>query len=440
MAFISGDNLRVLSLLVMDPTILRQHRHLLSPGIWGFEAHEEITEAILYLYDCMKKVPEKGVLAEYLHTKYSEQPVKRDRLVELAEGLYEHDPLEVGAIYGASFKETLRFHSIKTATNKVSDILQASEQRKAFTDDDFQKVQKLQAQSTATKAFVEPYDYFSDENIENRTDVNTPLYGRDNLIATGYSTFDNFMKGGAGAGELWAIAGKPNRGKSRFMQNLAAKALLAGKKVVIFTLEMPTTAYTVKIDQILLGTTVEGCKGVPITNTLKQMRDILSSKGARLTVFKLQERTYTMQDIEAIVPTAGFMPDLLITDYLDLILPPGKSSGNPWIDQDNLFIEGRRVAGVLGCVHWTVLQPKAIPDETVTITGELLGGSYGKMKTLDGGWSINCTEEDMRRGAFTSYCFKNRYGINSIYVPMYVDAQIGRIFEQKDLQQNRQGE
>lgn len=76
--------------------------------------------------------------------------------------------------------------------------------------------------------------------------------GKSNSISTGYMELD-YSTGGLFPGEVTVIAARPGVGKSAFAQSLAINAAGEGKKVGIYSLEMPKAQFVERILSRLSG-------------------------------------------------------------------------------------------------------------------------------------------------------------------------------------------
>lgn len=79
------------------------------------------------------------------------------------------------------------------------------------------------------------------EKLEKMKDTNN-----NDDIATGFKNLDNLL-GPISRGELIIVAGRPSMGKTTFALNIAKEAILANKKVLFFSLEMPKDQITAKV-------------------------------------------------------------------------------------------------------------------------------------------------------------------------------------------------
>jgi len=410
------NSLALISYMLLVPEILPSYREHVRAEIWTDPTHRQLVKAILDLYDASRRTPDQVTMKEYLAAKH--QGTLAKHLDGMVDSLYNREIRELEIICTDDFQDVITRRACVDALEAMASCIEHG---------DIERANKIWARAVSPGVGGAGYDYFNEERIKERTSPEAVLYNRRGLVKTGYPSLDRITKGGAGAGELWAIAGRSNRGKSRLVLNMAVKALYAGKKVLYVTLEMAEEVVVGRADQIILGASAEDCLGEEAQRALLERFKVLQNKGARFIVKQFPEYSIKMRDLEAYVMRMPEHPDLIITDYLDLVLPEG-DSGQYWENQKLMFAEARRAANRLSCAHWTVIQPKNL-EEGDLITGEKLAGSYGKMNTLDGGWSLHGTDEEESRGEFSLYGFKNRYGPRGKFVKMRVEGETLRVHE-----------
>ena len=90
------------------------------------------------------------------------------------------------------------------------------------------------------------YDYKADFEERFKVKVRNP-------ISTGWKTIDDLTKGGLGSGELGVVIAPTGAGKSMVLVHLGAQALLEGKTVVHYTLELGPTVIASRYDSCLTG-------------------------------------------------------------------------------------------------------------------------------------------------------------------------------------------
>ena len=93
------------------------------------------------------------------------------------------------------------------------------------------------------------------------------LVSRD-PISTGWSRMDEIVKGGLGKSELGVVIAPTGAGKSMVLVHLATQALLAGKTVVYYTLELKDTVVGQRFDCCITDT--------PLQEHRERQKDIIN--------------------------------------------------------------------------------------------------------------------------------------------------------------------
>ena len=90
------------------------------------------------------------------------------------------------------------------------------------------------------------YDYIADFEVRFQKISRNP-------VTTGWHLVDSLIKGGLGSGELGVVIAPTGAGKSMVLTHLGAQALLQGKTVVHYTLELSDTVVASRYDSCITG-------------------------------------------------------------------------------------------------------------------------------------------------------------------------------------------
>lgn len=166
-------------------------------------------------------------------------------------------------------------------------------------------------------------------------------------------------------------------GKSLFLANLGVNFALAGLNVVYLTLELSEALVSMRIDSMLTG--------ISTRNIFKDLDDVemkvkIIGKKSGLLQVKYMPSGKTSNDVRAYLKEfeikTGKKVDVLLVDYLDLLMPIGKK-----ISAENLFIKDKYVSEELRnlamekqCVFVTAAQLNRCLalDTKVEVNGELI--------------------------------------------------------------------
>lgn len=171
-------------------------------------------------------------------------------------------------------------------------------------------------------------DYFTD--LDAHLDE---ICNPEAKISSGYKQFDRVTFGGipATGKSLIVFMAQSGLGKSLFMSNLAVNFMQQGLFPLIISLEMPEMIYGKRIDAHISNLNI---------NELHQNVDRTKDKiegfhklhpDSKLLIKEYPPSTISCSTIQAYVDkiiTFGRKPDVLIVDYINLLMPNGRSNGN----------------------------------------------------------------------------------------------------------------
>lgn len=159
-------------------------------------------------------------------------------------------------------------------------------------------------------------------------------------IPTGWVGLDDIIGGGINRKELFLFAANSGVGKSIFMANLSVNLMEAGYNVLYISLELADLLVSKRFDAMITGVPYAEHK-----NRSREIADQVIIKGqsmADLTIKRMRESVTTANDLRAYLKeyelTKGFLPDVLVVDYLDLM------ASNRNISVENVFIKDKFIA------------------------------------------------------------------------------------------------
>ena len=258
------------------------------------------------------------------------------------------------------------------------------------------------------------FDYFNnvDEHISNLTIV-------DNYISTGYAWLDRMLGGGwlEDGRALYMFMGGTNVGKSIVLGNLAAKLLLQGKTVVLFTLEMPETLYAKRISSqlsripfALLKDEAEGLR-----KYLNKFKD--ANPSAKLIIKEFPPSAITGNHLKAFLKKLKqkykIEPDAVVLDYLTLLLAINHTG--------SMYEDGKAVAEQVRslsypqnfkCPWISAGQMNRMGFSETNPDLDKSGESMGIPQTADASFSLWQTPAEKELGILNMGVRKSRFGVN----------------------------
>ena len=249
-------------------------------------------------------------------------------------------------------------------------------------------------------------DYFADPRARLMG-----LKDKNGQVSTGWESMDRKLFGGFNRGELNIFAGGSGAGKSLFLANLGVNWALQGLNVVYLTLELSEQLVSMRIDSMTTGiTTRDIFKNI---DDVEMKVKMIGKKSGALQV-KYMPSGKTANDIRAYLKEfeikTGKKVDVLLVDYLDLLMPVGKK-----ISAENLFVkdkyvseELRNLAMELQCVFVTASQLNRGAVEEVEFDHSHISGGLSKIQTADNVIGIFTSRAMRERGRYQLQLMKTR--------------------------------
>ena len=255
------------------------------------------------------------------------------------------------------------------------------------------------------------YDYVAD--FERRFEIKA----RD-PISTGWDEIDTLCRGGLGNGELGVVIAPTGAGKSMVLVHLGAEALLQGKTVVHYTLELQDTSIGIRYDSCITGVSLsdmhsfkemiyEKVQEVPGRLIIKEY----PTKSASTQTLKNHIEKLKQRDIKV---------DMILVDYGDL-LKPVTVTREKRHDLESIYEELRAMAQENKCPVWTASQTNRSGLNAEVVTLESISEAYSKCFVADFICSVSRTIDDKNNNTGRMFVAKNRFGPDGLVYPAKMD-------------------
>ena len=160
-------------------------------------------------------------------------------------------------------------------------------------------------------------------------------------VTTGWDEIDKLCKGGIGKGELGVVIAPTGAGKSMVLVHLGTQAVLAGKTVVHYTLELQDTSIGIRYDSCLTGVSLSE------THSFKEMiYEKVQELEGRLIIKEYPTKSASTQTIKNHLEKLrqkDIKVDMIIVDYGDL-LKPVTATREKRHDLESIYEELRAIA------------------------------------------------------------------------------------------------
>ena len=302
---------RILATCLRYPSFLRIHRSVIRAEYFSSQEHRLLAGKLLDFYDDNRHSADTVAPQTLLATACRATPDEDMRaalgiVVEHIEALVELDDCAVG-------EEIVQFARHAEAKREIRNAVEA-----LSNDEDIEDiVTKLQDTFDLGKDLASTGTHLPDEFEEL---IRAWGQRRDNLISTGFSSFDKMLGGGLGPGELGIIAGLPKSFKSGTLVNIAygAMSLPHRTTVVYFTLELSEVQVGFRAAKRISLQTDSDAKEDEHRFLMRLQREQSSRLGGQLFVKEYPLRTATTKDFESYLTYLvgkGVKPGLIVVDY-----------------------------------------------------------------------------------------------------------------------------
>jgi len=401
-----GFQIKVLSALLTDKKFLLNINDILSDEYFDNSAHKWIVNETLKYFTKYHTTPTLEVLKTEL--KKIDNEVLQVSVKEQLREAYQsaEDDLEY---IETEFSSFCKNQQLKKALLNSVDLLKAGDY------DSIRGMIDNALKAGQDKALGHEYN----KDVESRY--------RDNhraVIPTPWDKLNELLQGGLGGGDFGLIFGNPGGGKSWALVALGGMAVKLGYNVVHYTLELGEDYVGRRYDAFFTNISVSN-----IGEYKSQIEQATSELPGNLIIREYSPGEASISTLESHIQkcvSAGFKPDLVIIDYVDLL-----SSKRRTIDKkqeiDDIYISTKGLAKKLNLPVWSVSQVNRSGAKDNIIEGDKAAGSYDKMMVTDFALSLSRKKEDKVNGTGRFHVMKNRYGGDGMTYFATVDTTTGHI-------------
>jgi len=239
-----------------------------------------------------------------------------------------------------------------------------------------------------------------------------------NPVSTGWSQMDEICKGGLGKSELGVVIAPTGAGKSMVLVHLASKALLEGKTVVYYTLELKDTVVGQRFDCCITNVPLQDHKSrqKEIVNKIKDLQGTLIIKEYPTKSASVQ----TLKNHIEKLRKRGIEPDMVLVDYADL-LRPSRTTGEKRHELEETYEGLRGLAQTYEFPIWTASQTNRGGLNAEVITMEAISEAFNKCFVADFIFSLSRTVQDKQSNKGRLFIAKNRNGPDGLVFDAFVD-------------------
>jgi replicative DNA helicase len=256
--------------------------------------------------------------------------------------------------------------------------------------------------------------YLYDEQFEERYQIKIR-----NSVSTGWDVVDGMTQGGLGSGELGVVIASTGAGKSMVLAHLGAQALKQGKTVVHYTLELDDKTIGRRYDAALTG--------IPL-NSLVSKKDVVLEKikdiPGKLIIKEYPTKSASPETIRnhlTKLKERDIIPGMIIVDYGDL-LRPSVTRKEKREELETIYEELRGIAKENGCPLYNASQTNRGGYNADVVTMDSISEAFSKCFVADFIFTVSRTVEDKKTNTGRIFIAKNRFGVDGIICPIYMDT------------------
>lgn len=178
-------------------------------------------------------------------------------------------------------------------------------------------------------------------------------------ITTGIAELDRLMvRGGMTPKQLGTVIAPTGRGKTNFLINLAASAVLDNIPTLYITLELDAETIMDRFDARFTGVSLKDLRTE--TRTLRRAyRKVAKRVSRNLVVKEFPPGTTTVNTLKQHIrklERIGFYPKLIVIDYADLLKPRIEFADSSYETQGQVYLDILGMLAELKIVGWTATQ------------------------------------------------------------------------------------
>ena len=238
------------------------------------------------------------------------------------------------------------------------------------------------------------------------------MMGEDGtVIPVGIPDLDDFLNGGLKAGQIGIWMGGTGTGKSIALPQCAKRAVVAGYKVVHYTLELNEEETAARYDASFSTVPIHELRD-QTTRVDDKLRFWQSMYGNSLIIKEYPTGTATVNTLRQhliSLKSIGFIPDLIVVDYGDL-LKPQTNYNDEYADLGAIFKDLRGLAGEMKVPLWTATQINRSGISLEVADVDSIGDSFKKAQIADVIIAICATKEELESNILRLFIAKNRNG------------------------------
>lgn len=399
----------LVQLIYQDRPFADQITEVLDLNFLELEYLRVFTDKITSYRDKYAKHPSADAIATILRTELDgEEQVTQQQVKEYFTKISTTELDEVEYIKEQSL-DFCRKQNLKEAMLQSVDLLQSCS---------FDEISKIINDSLKLGSETNfGHDYLADFEARYQPRHRQP-------VTTGWKDIDAIVGGGLGKSELGVVIAPTGAGKSMVLVHLGSQAILEGKTVVHYTLELQDTVIANRYDSCITG--------YPLSDLMSfksEIYDDIKDLEGSLIVKEYPTKSASVATIKAHLnklKKRGIDPGLIIVDYADL-LKPIVVRKEKRAELESIYEDLRGMSTEFSCPIWTASQTNRSGLNAEVITMEQISEAFNKCFVADFIMSVSRTIEDKQNNTGKIFIAKNRNGPDGIIYDIFMDTSCVKI-------------
>jgi replicative DNA helicase len=410
---------RIAAMCLRDPSFLRDYHDVVEPNYFDHDYISSIVRVAMNCVDQYREMPSRDTMVEEIRrysTAYKVDTADTQAVIDRLGDIYRINVTDPESVK----QNVIRFgkrQAMKAAVIKVADIIDnESEYDKALDI----VTRALSTGNNVNQLGMKLFGHFG--KLHTMVDKHGPT----TRVPTMFPQLDTAIMGGngPGRGEVWIVMGMPGKGKSQFLVNLGAVAVLGGIPVVHITIaDLDEVDVSIRYAARLTGHTMaDVVKGTE--PYLRRAAKLDQYTGRYLRIKYSPAATVTIASLRAylsrLVSEDGIKPGMIIVDYPDEFKA---TTDNDYQNMGNIYGELNSVAYEYDALVWAASQVRRwTPSHPLdVIKMDNIADSWRKAAKADGIISFNQTPVEKRWNSGRMYVDKVRRGRSMFTVHLRTD-------------------
>lgn len=412
---------KILSMLWRDPTFFSLYSEVVKPQYFEMDIHIDLARIIINFYEKYNLSPSLEAMMEEVRMLCSGSKLKKEKFKEYlscVDSMIESNLADLDYVRD----KVVTFGQKQALTTAIMDSVDDIQK-----GENFDRVKQRIDEASQVGQNIGDLGSFYFDDVQGR--IND--YGRRMLekIPTGVDLLDKIMHGGLGRGELACVIAPPGTGKTLSLINFGQGAVMAGYNVAHYSFEMNEERVNQRYDMRFTEKTW-GYINENQSKVITSLSLLAKHRKGDLVVKSFPTRSCTVAMIKSHLTklriAKGFVPDLVILDYPD-IMKPSRDYSEKRTELELLYEEIRGMAQEFNCAIWVASQTNrgALSKKVVTIAD--LAESFGKAAVCDAMIALSQTKQEKRDGEVRYYIAKHRNGQSDETIHCDINYEIMKI-------------